>query len=292
MHSRFIPAYAGNSNDCIRFQRARPVHPRLRGELLSFSKLCIRFAGSSPLTRGTQRKPRFHNSCVRFIPAYAGNSPLEFLRFIRIAGSSPLTRGTPGLKHCPFCPVRFIPAYAGNSAVQNEPQFFADGSSPLTRGTRRYFCWHSKWRRFIPAYAGNSVETHSEASCWSVHPRLRGELMRDFSSFTFICGSSPLTRGTLEMSALVFVNCRFIPAYAGNSVRKFECAGRIAVHPRLRGELSVLLERLAAITGSSPLTRGTRTLQASIRRYDRFIPAYAGNSLKDGINPSIHTLGI
>ena len=45
-----------------------------------------------------------------------------------------------------------------------------------------------------------------------------------------------------------------------------------AVHPRLRGELTEE-DRV-----------GIETV--------RFIPAYAGNSLKDGINPSIHTLGI
>ena len=46
----------------------------------------------------------------------------------------------------------------------------------------------------------------------------------------------------------------------------------ITVHPRLRGEL---------VSGS-----------LNVLEESRFIPAYAGNSLKDGINPSIHTLGI
>ena len=35
--------------------------------------------------------------------------------------------------------------------------------------------------------------------------------------------------------------------------------------------------------GSSPLTRGTPVQTASIRGLLRFIPAYAGNSLKQGI---------
>ena len=44
--------------------------------------------------------------------------------------------------------------------------------------------------------------------------------------------------------------------------------------------------------GSSPLTRGTLLVLSVSALILRFIPAYAGNSLKDGINPSIHTLGI
>ena len=51
-----------------------PVHPRLRGELVT--NRVVRFVdnGSSPLTRGT---PELHMNLaedVRFIPAYAGNS--------------------------------------------------------------------------------------------------------------------------------------------------------------------------------------------------------------------------
>ena len=50
------------------------VHPRLRGEL-SIDRGCrVGVAGSSPLTRGTQRRAVRMEASVRFIPAYAGNS--------------------------------------------------------------------------------------------------------------------------------------------------------------------------------------------------------------------------
>ena len=65
-----------------------------------------------------------------------------------------------------------------------------------------------------------------------------------------------------------------------------------AVHPRLRGELSIYKIFLVKGNGSSPLTRGTPIIYRRKPLEKRFIPAYAGNSLKDGINPSIHTLGI
>ena len=122
------------------------------------------------------------------------------------------------------------------------------------------------------ACAGNSH------SCWifninqSVHPRLRGELA--------------------ETDDLEEGESRFIPAYAGNSKSRPGRTHSITVHPRLRGELDDLGIYNYSITGSSPLTRGTLESVESPYVTWRFIPAYAGNSLKDGINPSIHTLGI
>ena len=66
----------------------------------------------------------------------------------------------------------------------------------------------------------------------------------------------------------------------------------LSVHPRLRGELARRLQAGESSDGSSPLTRGTLSDEVKFPDETRFIPAYAGNSLKDGINPSIHTLGI
>ena len=56
-----------------------------------------------------------------------------------------------------------------------------------------------------------------------------------------------------------------------------------SVHPRLRGELRRITINIVLSNGSSPLTRGTREKKIYITRCFRFIPAYAGNSLKQGI---------
>ena len=64
----------------------------------------------------------------------------------------------------------------------------------------------------------------------------------------------------------------------------------MAVHPRLRGELGTPLGPVKQGAGSSPLARGTQCAYEFDKMLRRFIPACAGNSLKDGTKPSIHTL--
>ena len=93
-----------------------------------------------------------------------------------------------------------------------------------------------------------------------------------------LSGSSPLTRGTLDQFRRPCHYLRFIPAYAGNSVCSGIEAASVAVHPRLRGELMLSLDSRSNRPGSSPLTRGTHVLENGLRKFARFIPAYAGNS--------------
>ena len=174
-------------------------------------------------------------------------------------------------------PARFIPAYTGNSALACSrrarrsvhprlrgelilvlrPALIHIGSSPLTRGTLCMKVIHPDHSRFIPAYAGNSLWVSVPMLLVSVHPRLRGELMflKLLSKNEY--GSSPLTRGTLRVNAFVRMNTRFIPAYAGNSLGDSAHGFNKSVHPRLRGELEITMNKGPHYVGSSPLTRGT-----------------------------------
>ena len=150
--------------------------------------------------------------------------------------------------------------------------------SPLARGTQRREKPAICFDRFIPAYAGNSNVNLFTASTSAVHPRLRGEL-EDFTVTKSGCrGSSPLTRGTLELILTRQPSQRFIPAYAGNSRQERPSGAKSTVHPRLRGELPAPIAAVAVMDGSSPLTRGTQTIVFRVLRRVRFIPAYAGNS--------------
>ena len=113
--SRFIPAYAGNSQEKECQTLKALVHPRLRGELSNMVGVWYSANGSSPLTRGTPPEKFYDGVRSRFIPAYAGNSDAFFNQCDDFAGSSPLTRGTHIEPSSPMGQVRFIPAYAGNS---------------------------------------------------------------------------------------------------------------------------------------------------------------------------------
>ena len=117
----------------------------------------------------------------------------------------------------------------------------------------------------------------------AVHPRLRGELSLLLIKKIDRNGSSPLTRGTHQLRPRSKRNRRFIPAYAGNSHASSRLSSLNSVHPRLRGELTDGPDPVSNYTGSSPLTRGTLDVWHLAQKFDRFIPAYAGNSLKQGI---------
>ena len=74
-------------------------------------------------------------------------------------------------------------------------------------------------------------------------------------------GSSPHTRGTRASGP----RCRPLPP----------------VHPRIRGERHRRPGSVRAETGSSPHTRGTLEKMFIRQRDERFIPAYAGNALRN-----------
>ena len=112
--SRFIPAYAGNSQIGTTKTGFPTVHPRLRGELAMSSVSAFFTNGSSPLTRGTLAVQHPLAEFVRFIPAYAGNS-------------SAIDLARPNLS--------VHPRLRGELEQKNPGDSTDFGSSPLTRGT-------------------------------------------------------------------------------------------------------------------------------------------------------------
>ena len=158
------------------------------------------------------------------------------------------------------------------------------GSSPLARGTLH---GQPHWRRssrFIPACAGNSDLQGPRNIVSPVHPRLRGELVAGHFSSNKKAGSSPLARGTHPRRFQGHLLRRFIPACAGNSIFLITLSISFRVHPRLRGELGGRHTHRTFGSGSSPLARGTRIVAVVKGAVFRFIPACAGNSLKQGID--------
>ena len=237
-------------------RRATPVHPRARGEHVDEFNRSDLHVGSSPRSRGTSidiLRTWFNH---RFIPALAGN-----IRFVRESqsmnpvhprargehkhcsvgcsihyGSSPRSRGTSGDDGQVWEVIRFIPALAGNMIQLAEKVSNNFGSSPRSRGTYRFSGRAREASRFIPALAGNIACTYDMPICRAVHPRARGEHDPSFGGEVVAVGSSPRSRGTCGRSRSPAPRRRFIPALAGNIVRRSICGLLIPVHPRARGE--------------------------------------------------------
>ena len=236
---RFIPAGAGNTRLLRDIGVRSPVYPRWRGEHPHDRRAQEAAAGLSPLARGTQAGLLGKRGFDRFIPAGAGNTilrikpPRDCTVYPRWRGEhgagtpddgvgiglSPLARGTPSVKPWQSAELRFIPAGAGNTLfysyeaytvavyprwrgeheISTSDSMPSNGLSPLARGTPERTNLTLRLHRFIPAGAGNTLPRTYRVALPSVYPRWRGEHSGDEYLPRFICGLSPLARGTRLM---------------------------------------------------------------------------------------------
>ena len=90
-------------------------------------------------------------------------------------------------------------------------------------------------------------------------------------------GSSPRVRGTGMNQNPKPMECRFIPACAGNRERAGMFAVPNSVHPRVCGEQYLMAPKKLLQCGSSPRVRGTAVMERGWKADHRFIPACAGN---------------
>ena len=198
-------------------------------------------------------------------------------RYEREVGSSPLARGTPPAFETSVFPCGLIPARAGNTQRRANlhrahgahprsrgehktatPRSAAsEGSSPLARGTLRRTSFPKKFFGLIPARAGNTPGAPNGWRTRRAHPRSRGEHSPGISGIMPHPGSSPLARGTHHQRCHTRIDAGLIPARAGNTMLQGRCRAAGRAHPRSRGEHPNTLWTNLALTGSSPLARGT-----------------------------------
>ena len=153
------------------------------------------------------------------------------------------------------------------------------GSSPHTRGTLEVVERAQSLDGIIPAYAGNTVQRLTPAQRGGDHPRIRGEHFQRVSWDRTYGGSSPHTRGTRDLYLDVDTGRGIIPAYAGNTSRRWHLAVPGRDHPRIRGEHRPGVPVRVRRSGSSPHTRGTPSESLGADAPDGIIPAYAGNTV-------------
>ena len=246
------------------------VYPRDRGEYLRTGRTSNLLFSSSPHLRGTLLQEGQQARDDRFIPAHAGNTSSR--RTTR--GRAPVHPRTCG-EHIAVVSGKL--KQVGSSRTCGEHLLVISsmplryGSSPHPRGTHVVDDLGNLVVRFIPAPAGNTPGLPSTTTWHPVHPRTRGEHFTGDRKAKYIDGSSPHPRGTHDDGAGARVDCRFIPAPAGNT---------------RSGNSS-----LTTMAGSSPHPRGTRCWPRCQPRNCRFIPAPAGNtafSQPPMMNVSVH----
>ena len=216
-----------------------------------------RWAGSSPLARGTPTKPTKGLRKSGLIPARAGNTCVVVGFGLR-SGAHPRSRG--------------------EHALQVQDSFWRSGSSPLARGTPAAGERGDTTSGLIPARAGNTENTSTNFINTGAHPRSRGEHAGTFHLPNSKPGSSPLARGTRAQEGGRGGGGGLIPARAGNTFRAVcSCCGSGA-HPRSRGEHLLGRGDSERSWGSSPLARGTPCASIFVERMPGLIPARAGNT--------------
>ena len=110
------------------------------------------------------------------------------------------------------------------------------------------------------------------------HPRIRGEHPLAPLGRQIRQGSSPHTRGALDLLEVLPFDNGIIPAYAGSTCEaSWKCLA-MADHPRIRGEHERRGEKFRVVLGSSPHTRGAPRPLAPSPLGSRIIPAYAGST--------------
>ena len=157
---------------------------------------------------------------------------------------------------------RAHPRSRGENAKSDPHRLVEPGSSPLTRGKPLAGLAGLLSGRLIPAHAGKTREYPQCSRAPGAHPRSRGENIGWRWYHSGKSGSSPLTRGKLDLGGASDHPPGLIPAHAGKTPwRTPSMPGRWA-HPRSRGENLTEFTHYASVTGSSPLTRGKQSSTA------------------------------
>ena len=200
--------------------------------------------------------------------------------YLAVGGSSPLSRGirpaNPRTTRCrrdhPRSHGEYLEGLRGGSS--------RPGSSPLSRGIQVADPVDEGPVRIIPALAGNTTRPGAWRIGTGDHPRSRGEYDTGPAMSPRLWGSSPLSRGIQRRLLIRGPRPRIIPALAGNTWSVLAICGTRGDHPRSRGEYLDLMRMNVSTGGSSPLSRGIRSLFDEAELICRIIPALAGNTAR------------
>jgi len=89
-----------------------------------------------------------------------------------------------------------------------------------------------------------------------VHPHVRGEYKNLINDLQQQIGSSPRAWGIRSIALLSTALVRFIPTCVGNTILNILKTGNNLVHPHVRGEYYMLVNKILSNYGSSPRAWG------------------------------------
>ncbi len=198
----------------------------------------------------------------------------------------------------PGCGCGNIPAYTGKTHAQRAadpqaaehprlhgenprcapPRAASYGTSPPTRGKRSGHSRCAGCCRNIPAYTGKTVVVRVSSISGSEHPRLHGENVLVPVLIPVRLGTSPPTRGKRTWCCSCRPGHRNIPAYTGKTTTATAPRAASAEHPRLHGENTISAPPSQPRFGTSPPTRGKRSVWGAFAFMPRNIPAYTGKT--------------
>ena len=152
--------------------------------------------GSSPLTRGALVQRRRPGNWRRLIPAHAGSTTADAKRALG---------------------EKAHPRSRGEHSSKTRPDWASAGSSPLTRGAPAEGLHPTPRVGLIPAHAGSTQLRVQRGKTSGAHPRSRGEHFDRVTELVELWGSSPLTRGALNLLRREDLRFGLIPAHAGST---------------------------------------------------------------------------
>ena len=236
----------------------RGDHPRIRGEHRPRLAWPGRDRGIIPAYAGSTYCWEDPTDTDRDHPRIRGEHSTDTPGAFDKAGSSPHTRGA----RVAQIPGKIVkadhPRIRGEHRGALLDRVGPGGSSPHTRGAPPPGLRRRAGRGIIPAYAGSTRSATCRKRYPSDHPRIRGEHRMASRRHVQVSGSSPHTRGALDVPRLDLLRVRIIPAYAGSTARPV---------PGWDGW-----------EGSSPHTRGAHLRQHGAGVDPGIIPAYAGST--------------
>ena len=256
---RSIPACAGEPLNSTERIKLTQVYPRVCGGTICAPVLALAAMGLSPRVRGNHPHPEVRPFVYGSIPACAGEPLAD-------DGCS--------------CFTAVYPRVCGGTRVVFPRLTPVPGLSPRVRGNLGVYRQERLGLRSIPACAGEPHTLHEALRDLKVYPRVCGGTGRLSLVSSILEGLSPRVRGNPRQAFALGLSAGSIPACAGEPSASPAARIFARVYPRVCGGTRGHRRVQPLDRGLSPRVRGNRQLWCAEERFERSIPACAGEPMR------------